>query len=68
MNTKINSRYPDVPTLPSLATNDLRCYHFYISHAYMYLGLFLDFSASLNNVHKLVYTYLIIKSLECIGI
>ena len=31
------------------------------------LGLFLDFSASLNNVHKLVYTYLIIKSLECIG-
>lgn len=53
-NTNINFRYLMSQHYHLSVTNDFRCYHFYISHVYAYLGLLLDFSVSLNNVHKLV--------------
>lgn len=56
-NTNINFRYLMSQHYHLSVTNDFRCYHFYISHVYTYLGLLLDFSVSLNNVHKLVYVF-----------
>ena len=70
MYTKINSRYPNVPILPSLCHPWFEMLSFLHIKYLICFGVYFwtYFSVSLNNIHKLVHNYLILKSLDCIGI